>query len=902
MPDWKRRIAHALASAGHAVDDDVVEELAQHAAAAYASARAEGIEEDHAEARVAKMIATWVAEGGRLKRIRRTAPAIEPPPERTSHLVGLLHDLRYAWRICWRRPGPALVAALTMALGIGATTTLFSVTWSVLLKPLPLNEPETLIRIRESREGATRSYPWIMTNGTYLAWAEGPNTIEALGAYSASSVTLTGFGDAQRVRLVSATASLFTVLRVVPFRGSLFTAADEVADTVAVISHGFWERAFGGRDDAIGQTVVFDGKSRTIVGVLPPGFTFPEREAVAWVPYRVQPSRTADCGSWVQMLAGIARLRSGATPAQAAEEATARARSGPDPGLAVVAVFGSKGPAIVSAQRLMDAATADVRSALWVLMSAVGLLLVTASANIASVQLARAASRRRELAIRVSLGAGGRRLARQLILETLVVGLAGGAAGLGLAIVLNAALPSLLPPDFPRAAEIGLDVRVLIFCGVVTLATSVLCGVLPALQAARLSPRTGMIEDAGATGVAFNRSATARIRAVIMTGQVAVACLLLAGAALAGRTFLAMLEVDRGYEPTNVLTATISSPPGLFTDERRTAMLDRVLERVRSRPDVVAAGATTVLPLLRGDAMMAMQLPPLDGGSEPRTVQTGFRVVSPGYFEALGMRTLEGRTFTDRDTSTSMPALVVNRAFMDRYLPGTRPGRTLPMTFFEGMPEWELIGVVDNVRMRASVVEEPGPEIFVSHLQAPGGIRSNPTVVVRTRTDPGSTGAPLRQILSAEEPSAALESVMTMEDRVMGSLARPRMYAAVLGGFAAFALAIAAVGLFGVLSYAVAQRSKEFGVRAALGARRSQLVSMVVRQGLVITAVGIAIGLAATAVAARALSAYLFGVEPVDAISFTIVAILLLFVSLIACAVPAWRAAHVDPLTAIRQE
>ncbi len=902
MREWKGRITQALASAGHAVDDDVVEELSQHATAAYASARAEGVEEDAAIARVERLIATWVEEGGRLKRVRRSAPAIQPPAERTSNLAGLLHDLRYAWRICWRRPGPAIVAALTMALGIGATTTLFSVTWSVLLKPLPFSEPETLIRIQESREGATRSYPWIMTNGTYLAWAEAPNTIEALGAYSAATATLTGHGEAQRVRIVSATASLFSVLRAVPLRGALFTSSDEIADNVAVISHGFWQRAFGGRDDAVGATIVLDGKSRTIAGVLPPDFTFPERGVVAWVPYHIQPSRTADGGSRLQMLGGIARLKPGATPAQAADEATARARSGPDPGLAVVAVFGSKGPAIVSAERLIDAATGDVRSALWVLMAAVGLLLITATANIASVQLARAASRRRELAIRISLGARGGRLARQLILESLVVGLLGGAAGIALAFALNGALPSLLPPDFPRAAEIALDMRVLVFAVLVTLVAGVLCGTLPAIQAARLSPRTGMIEDAAATGVAFNRSATARLRAVIMVGQVAVACLLLAGAALAGRTFLAMLDVDRGYEPSNVLTATIASPSGLFTDQRRTAMLDRVLERLRARPDVVEAGATTVLPLLRGDAMMALQLPPLDGGSEPRMVQTGFRVVSPGYFEALGMRTLEGRTFTSRDTTTSMPALVVNRAFMDRYLPGTRTGRTLPLTFFEGMPEWELIGVVDNVRMRASVVEEPGPEIFVSYLQAPGGVRSTPTVVVRTRTEPGSLVTPLRQLLSAEEPSAALESVMTMEERVTGSLARPRMYAAVLGGFALFALAIASVGLFGVLSYAVAQRSKEFGVRAALGARRSQLVAMVIRQGLVITVVGIVIGLAAAAFAARALSAYLFGVQPVDALSFAVVALGLLVVSLIACAVPALRAAHVDPLSAIRQE
>lgn len=902
MHDWKRYIENAIASNGHPVDDDVVEELAQHAAAAYETARAEGLDAPDATARVERLIKPWAADGEQLRRRRRTLAAIEPPPARVSALAGTLHDLRYAWRICWRNPLPALVAALTMALGIGATTTLFSVTWSVLLKPLPFNQPETLIRIQESREGATRSFPWVMTNGTYLGWKDSPSTIDSVAAYRASAVTLTGLGDTRQVQVVATTASLFSVLRAVPIRGALFTESDEEAGTVAVISHGFWQRAFGGSDDAIGRPVEFDGRSRTIVGVLPPDFAFPDRDAVAWIPYHVRPSRTADGGSHMQLFAGVARLKPGVSPAQAADEATARARSGPDPGLVVVAVFGSKGPAIVTAERLIDAVTGEVRGALWVLMAAVGLLLVTATANIASVQLARAASRRRELAIRVSLGAGSRRLARQLILESLVVGLFGGVGGIVLSLALHRALPSMLPPDFPRASEIALDSRVLVFSLAVAVIASVLCGLLPAMQASRLSPRTGMGEDASATGVAFNRSATARMRLLIMTGQIAVACLLLAGAALVTRTFFAMLDVDRGYEPANVLTATIASPSGLFTDERRTAMVDRVLERLRAREDVLAAGATNVLPLAGGDAMMAMQLPPLDGGSEPRMVQTGIRIVSPGYFEALGIRPVEGRTFTDRDTATSMPALVVNQAFADRYLAGVRTGRRLPLTFFDNMPEWELIGIVENVRMRASVVEEPGPEIFISHLQAPGGFRSTPTIVVRARTEPASIVTPVRQILAAEEPHAALESVMTMEERVMGSLARPRMYAGVLVGFALFALAIASVGLFGVLSYAVAQRSKEFGVRAALGAQRSQLVGMVVRQGVAITLTGIAVGLGAAALAARSLAAYLFGVQPVDVLSFAVVAVLLLVVSLVACAVPAVRAARVDPLTALRQQ
>jgi predicted permease len=897
MRDLKYDIAARLSAAGHPVDDGVVEELAQHASAAFASARAEGLGHDEADAHVRGLIDAWVAEGAHLRHRRRES-VVEPPSNGSAFVAGIAQDVRYACRLAWRRPGPATVAALTIALGIGATTTLFSVAWGVMMKPLPWPEPETLIRLQETREGATRTFPWILTNGTLLAWQDSPATIEAVAAYSPSTVTLTGDGGSERITTASATASLFTVLRAVPVRGRLFTAADEAADNVTVLSYEFWTRRLGAADDVIGRTLQFDGRGYEVVGVLPPGFDFPARETAAWTPYKVQPTHTPDGGSSMQLFSAIARLKPGATAAQAAQEATARAAALPDPGMVAIAVFGSKGAARVTAEPILDAVTADVREALWVLLAAVGLLLVTATANVASVQLARAAARGREMAVRAAIGAGGGRLARQLIVESLVVGLAGGVAGLAISVALHRALPSLLPADFPRVADINIDAGVLAFSFAIALAASLAFGLAPALHVRRLDLRTGLTDDAAATGAGFGRTKTARVRALIMAGQVAVACILLIGASLMVRTFITMLNVDRGYEASNVLTARIATPGGLFTPERRAALASRTLERLRSRPEVVHAGLTNALPLMGGEAMMALSLPPV-AGQPAQTINSGFRVISPGYIEAMGIDVIEGRLFDERDTATATPALVVNRAFAQRYLPDHAAGMLLPVEIYKTQG-WQVIGVIENVRMRGSLTEPAQPELFVSYTQAPRGPASDPVIVVRMRGASTAMVETLRQIVTAEEPSAVLESVMTMDERVMGSLARPRLYAVVLAGFAACALLIAAVGLFGVLSYSVAQRSRELGVRAALGARPGQIVGLVLREGLIIGGVGIAAGVGAALLVTEWMSSFLYGVAPRDAVTFVGVPVGLLLITALACALPARRAARLDPLKVLR--
>jgi len=814
--------------------------------------------------------------------------------------MNILHDLRYSLRLIRRKPGPALVAGLTMALGIAATTVLFSVTWGVLMKPLPWPDADRLIRLQETRQGATRKLPRIMTNGSFVAWSQAPSTIESLAGYSPRTLTLTEAGDPQRINAVAVSAGLFPMMRAVPVRGSVFTEADETTPVV-LLSNAFWRRQFGGREDLIGKTVKLDGAAYTVIGILGDDFAFPERETQAWLPFRVQPvSRPGVAGTTIQVFSAVARLKPGASVAQAAQEATARGRTGPDPGLTAIAVFGSRGPVEITAEPVLAALTADVREALLVLLAAVCLLLATATANIAGVQLARSAMRRRELAVRAAIGASGARLARQLLLESLTIGVLGGVAGLAAAILINRGLPSVLPSDFPRVADIAIDFRVAGVAFALSLLASIAFGLVPALQARRLNLVTGLVDDAGAAGGGFGRSATARIRAAIMAGQVAVACVLLVGASLLIKTFVAMLGVGRGYDASSVLTARIATPPGLFTSDRRSALVAETLAQLKARPEVIAAGVTNVIPLGRADAMMAFQLPPGPGSSEPTPVQTSFRSVSPGYFEAMGIPILEGRAFKDSDTRTSMPVLIVNRTFARRFLGEHPVGRRLPAAIYDGMPDWEVAGIAEDVRTQASVTEPTQPEMYVSYTQSPNGFASDPTIAIRTRDNPEALVPVLRQILATQDRAAAADAVMTMEQRVIGSLARPRLYAIVLTGFAGFALAISGVGLFGVLSYSVAQRSKELGVRAALGARPADIVRLVLREGLTITVAGIVLGLIGSFVFARWMGSFLYQVQASDTSTFVIVPVVLLAMAAIACLVPARRAARLDPLKVLR--
>lgn len=900
--NWNAVVRAIFERQGHAPDPDVVEELAQHAAATYEKARAEGADQAEARRLVREQLQAWCRDARLLRRRPRRPAAVEPPSTGGGRLAGLAQDVRYAARVLGRQPGHTLVAILTLALGIGATTALFGVADGVLLAPLPWPNAGRIVRLSETREGGTNRFGDILTNATYLAWQEDPQTLEAIAGYRRDRVTLTGAGEPERLRAAAVTPSLFPMVGATPRIGELFGPPDDQR-RVAVLSYGLWRQRFGGDPEVIGRLVQLDGQAYEIVAVMPREFAFPDRETRAWLPFHVRPVVGDDPNARsLSMFTGLGRLRDGVTPAQAAAEGTARGRAAPDLGMVGIAVFGTKGPATVAAVPLLDSMTADVRPAILVFLVAVGLLLVTATANVASLQLARATARQRETAIRSALGAGRGRLARQLLVESSLLGLAGGVAGLLLAARLNQVLPSVLPVGFPRLDMIAIDLRVATFALVISLATGVLFGLLPLWQTRRLDLVTALAEDGLAPVGGGGRARLARARALIMTGQIAIACVLLVGAALLGRSFLALLKADRGYDTTNVLTASLSMPNESFTPARRAQLLGGLLERLDAQAGVRHAAISNVLPLTGGEALMGFTMPARDGSTGPIEAQAMVRTISPDYFDALGVRLVAGRPFALTDTVASQPVVIVNRTFAERYLGDAPVGQALPVNASgsENRPPSIVVGVADDVRHR-SATDPPQAELYFCYLQRESGYGSPEAyITVRTAADPTAFVQTLRALVRDQDGMLALDAVMTMSDRVWSSLEEPRLYALLLGGFAFCALAIAGVGLFGVLSYSVAQRRREIGVRTALGATPAAIVRLVARQGLTMTAIGVAAGLLASAWLAGLLGAFLYGVSAHDAVSFVAVPLVLLLVALIACAVPARRAARVDPQRVLR--
>jgi len=524
---------------------------------------------------------------------------------------------------------------------------------------------------------------------------------------------------------------------------------------------------------------------------------------------------------------------------------------------------------------------------------------VTATANVGSLQLARATTRRRELAVRAAIGAGSGRLVRQLVVESGVIGVAGGAAGLALSLTLHRALPSLLPADFPRTGDIALSMPVLLFAIAVSVCTSVVCGLLPAAPATRINLVDTLAEDgAGAVAGAW-RNRSARVRTVIMVGQIAVASVLLVGAALLGRSFVALLHADRGYDPANLLTARLDLPRR-YDGPARVALAEAVLARLRGAPGVLSAATANALPFLSLGDTWGSSMPSPANPEIKQQVQANFHIVSPDYFSALRLRLTEGRLLSDADTLGAAPVLVIDRTFARKYLGDLRIGAHIPIKFAEGRPEAVVVGVVEDMH-QGNVTEPQTPELFASYRQIPSWlVRWSIIFIVRTADDPLGHVAALRTAVHEQDPTVAVDSIMSMDERLATSLAKPRLYAVLLTGFATAALAIAAVGLFGVLSYAVAQRSREIGVRTALGARTRDIVGLVLRQAMAIALVGVLTGLWAAAALTRYLSTFLYGVGRYDAVSFAAVGATVMVVAAAACVFPARRAADVDPLVVLR--
>jgi putative ABC transport system permease protein len=801
------------------------------------------------------------------------------------------------------------MAVLAIALGIGATTTLFSVTYGVLLKPLPWPTPDRLVRLEERRGGRTGRIPWTITNGTYLAWRDSA-TVDAIGGWMSMSSTFNDAGEPERIRLGRLTPTVFAVLDAHPLVGRVFANSDAAISQpdTAILSYGFWQRRFGGAADIVGRSVRVDSLSYTVIGVMPAAFVFPDRETQVWIPLHVPQVYSADGKSIsLQIFGALARMRPAVAPAQVEAEGTGRARSARDPGTSALALFGSGEAPTITATPALEVVIAEVRPAIRILLVAVLLLFGTAVASVATVQLARVAARRREMTVRAALGASTARLARQWLTESAVIGVVGGVLGMAGARLLIALLPLILPADFPRLVDITLDWRVAFASTTATLAAIVVCGLIPALQTRRIDLVQSLADDNRAPVSAGVRTPVARLRAGIMAGQIAVACVLLIGAGLLARSMQSLINVDRGYNPNNVLTARLPLPSG-STYAKSASMLEAVTDRLRALPGVTEASFGNALPLVSAGGLSGFSVRLPRDPSTMAKVQTFHRTVHPGYLSAMGLRLRAGRFLTDRDTETSQPVLVVNRSFAQQYLGDDPIGRRLSLSLYR-QAEWEIVGVVEDMKQGGletgrfiGMADSAQPEMFSSYRQF-GEMRPDSIFfIVRTVGDPSALAPFVRAIIREQAPALVLDSVMSMEDRLQSSLSQPRAYAFVLGCFATFALAIAVVGLFGVLSYSVAQRSREIGVRTALGAQTRDIVALVLRSGVAITAVGLLAGLVAAALLVESLSTILYGVRPFDPATFIAVPVVLALAAALACVGPARRAARIDPIRALRQD
>jgi putative ABC transport system permease protein len=812
-------------------------------------------------------------------------------------MSGLCRDVRHTLRLLARNRGFAAAVLVTIALGVGGATAVFSVVHGVLLRPLPYPHPDRLVRLWEVHRGAHAPVDApLLTNLTYQSWARSSATLESLGAFEPGMHTVANAGPIDRLRGARVTPSLFGVLRVAAVQGRLFGEADveKGASKVVVLTHATWRSRFGGAP-VLGKLLTIDGEDHRVVGVAPPGFAFPGPEAE-------RPSDDRRTVSFYTPLAvpdmdgfdaveAIGRLEDGVTAVQAEAEGTSLARAVERPAVADL-ILGKGGPVDVRARALVEQMTTRVRPALIVLAAGVSLLLLIVCANVANLFLLRSTGRARELPLRAALGAGRWRIVQQLLTESLVVSLMGGGLGMFVGWAMTAAVPLVAPSNFPRLDNVHVDWPFLIVAALASACVGVCAGVLPASRGSRLDLATTI--GAGSRSVSTPDTISRRLLLIV---EAALAVVLLVGATLLARSFVKIMQVDTGYDPTNVLTADLIATPASDTSR----LAESVLERLRGIAGVRVAGAGSMAPFGNMIISAGFQLPGMTtADGRPLVAQAYYAVITPGYAEALGMRLLEGRFFREADVAAPVLPMLVNASFARRYFTDGKAATGRRFSgLFAGDSVVEVVGVVADV-LPASLDAEPQAQIYTLHGRAMK--MGNATLVVRTDADPSTMAPLLRQLVRQLEPGASLDQVGSLGSRISASVSEPRFTALVLAAFSGLALALAATGLYGVLSYTVAQRRREIGLRAALGATRAELMAMVLREGLGVTAVGLALGMAVAALAMRATAKVLFGVAPLDAVAFSVAPLLLVVVAFAACLLPAWRAATIDPVAALSAE
>jgi putative ABC transport system permease protein len=818
----------------------------------------------------------------------------------------LVQDVCYTIALMRRNRGFTCAALLTLALGIGATTAVFSIVYGVLLRPLPFPAADRIVELSEEHPGAVSPLRGpMLSNLTYYAWARSPRTLDAVAAYRANEWTVELPDGPARLAGLAATPSLFPLLGARPALGRLFQVGEgsKGADAVVVLSDRLWRERFGKDNGVVGRGLVMDGRRYTVVGVATPGFSFPDPDTLLWTPYEVLPPDPDAVGGRrgrVAVVNALGRLKAGLHARQAEAEGTAAARTMTRP-MAANLLFGEGGTVVVHVRTLTDQMTARIRPALIVLAAAVAMVLIIACANVGNLLLARGVVRQREFALRVALGAGGARLGRQLLTESLVLSTASGMLGLFLAWALVRAAAFWATSDFPRLSDVRVDSPVLAFAVLASVITAVVSGLAPTLRGAQTVSESLHGGDGPSTG-GFRSASARRLRDGILAAEAAFAVVLLVGAALLARSFARLTAVDAGYTASNVLAAQVFVP-GLDRPEQHRrigSLVTTLLDRVRAMPGVRSAGVGNMMPLDNASMIAGFPIPGQINATKPTLARALEYIVTPGYAEALGLRLRAGRLFSDSDRSSGSRNWIVNEEFARLYLPAHPVGFQF---------EWrenddrrvtcEIIGIVGNVLKNGNDTR-PQPEIYLlPGNQMPFSGRFE--IAIRTTESPELLSAPLRALVHELEPGAAIETV-PLAKRVTGSVENPRFAMSVLLAFAFVALGLASIGLYGVLSYSASQRRRELGVRAALGADRRALIALVMRQGLASTVIGLAAGLAASAALTRLMQGVLFGISPLDGLSFAAAPAILMPVAFVACLLPALRAAMIDPSEALRSE
>jgi len=806
----------------------------------------------------------------------------------------LWQDLRYGARMLLKNPGLTLIAVITLALGIGANTAIFSVVNAVLLRPLPYPDADRLVILstNEEKDGALGNTGY----ATFVDWRERSRSFERMVVIRSWGGALTGQGEPEVIRGLRVSADYFRLLGANPALGRDFRVEEDRPATrfVVVISHSLWQRRFNSDPQAVGKQLILSDQPFTIVGVMPPGFTdllaanFHEAAEV-WAPIGYDITQPFACRS-CQHLRAIARLKPDVTLAQARTEMSA-----------IMNVMAREHPKIyatpaIGVARLQDQFTGAIRPALYLLLVAVGLVLLIACANIANLLLARAGGRAKEMAIRVALGANRLRIVRQLLLESLLLSLAGAFAGLLLALRGTELLTSLSPAKMLQLQPVTTDARVLGFTLLVSLLTGLLFGLAPAWQAARQDAQLALTESAKSSPGKRQR----RLRESFVVAEIVFALALLIGAGLLIRSFARVLDTKPGFESHNLLTMMISaSSAKKYSDTAQvSAFYSEAIKRIEALPGVEATGIVSNLPFGGNMDMSGFHVeekPLANPADAPSAERYG---ISPDYPRAMGIPLLRGRGFTEQDNAHAPLVALINRTAAQRIWPNEDPlGKRIRLGAIDD-PLRSVVGIVGDVN-HYDLETAPELQAYVPHAQ---WTDSYMQLVVRASAEPGALTGPVRQVIHALDPDAPIYKVTTMRQLVSASVAPRRFTLLLLVGFAAVALLMAAIGLYGVMAYSVAQRTREIGIRVALGARRADVLRLVVGQGLRLVALGVALGLMAALALTQLMKKFLFEVSATDPVTFAGIALLLALVSLLACWIPARRAATVDPMVALRCE